>query len=194
MTKKTSHKQKKGAAQRQPEVPAEDIVFESEEEGIDPVKRLREKLKECVKEKQEYLDGWQRARADFQNQKKETAAEKERFMKFATEDLVQRLLPVLDSFNMAFNNTEAWEKVDKNWRVGVEYIYAQFKSVLEENGVEPIDPKGETFDPREHTSVEVIPTDKKEEDNIVTEVIQKGYRLRDRVIRTARVKVMQYSE
>ena len=196
MVKKTHDKQKKDDIETEPETTQEEVVFEPEEGegGIEQLKKLRERLKVCVKEKQGYLDGWQRAKADFLNLKKETVAEKERFAKFANEDLIHELLPMMDSFSMAFANTEAWEKVDKNWRVGVEHIYAQFMGVLEQYGVQVIDPQGKPFDPREHTSMEVISTDKKEEDNLVAEVVQKGYRLRDKVIRAAQVKIKQYSE
>ncbi len=196
MVKKIFDKQKKDTINKESEATQNDVVFEAEEgeSGIDAVKKLRERLKTCVQEKQEYLDGWQRARADFLNLKKETAAEKERFAKFANEDIIHELLVVLDSFGMAFGNTEVWEKVDKNWRTGVEYIYAQFMEILEHHGVKPIDPKGEMFNPEEHASFEVIKTDKKEEDNMVAEVVQKGYRLRDKVIRAARVKIKQYTQ
>lgn len=195
MVKKTPHKQEKDDVAKEPQAASDDVVFESEEGGdTDTIKKLRDRLKTCLSEKQEYLDGWQRARADFLNLKKETAAEKERFAKFATEDIIHELLVVVDSFDMAFGNTEVWEKVDKNWRTGVEHIYAQFMEILEHHGVKPIDPKGEMFNPEEHASLEVIKTDKKEEDNMVAEVVQKGYRLRDKVIRAARVKIKQYSE
>lgn len=195
MVKKTPHKQENDNVAKEPHVALDDVVFESEEDsGADALKKLRERLKTCVQEKQEYLDGWQRAKADFLNLKKETVAEKERFAKFATEDIIHELLVVVDSFGMAFGNTLAWEKVDKNWRTGVEHIYAQFMGVLEQNGVQVIDPKGEHFNPHEHASLEVIKTDKKEEDNTVAEVVQKGYRLRDKVIRAAQVKIKQYTE
>ncbi|MEK9167796.1 MAG: nucleotide exchange factor GrpE [Patescibacteria group bacterium] len=174
-----------------------EVVFEEDEESgflssIEQVKKLRDKLKACQAEKQEYLDGWQRARADIQNLKKEQASEREKTVKFAQEDLLFELLSVTDSFTMAFADKDAWGKVDQNWRQGIEYIYAQLKGVLEKNGITEISPLGEKFDHNEHTSIEAISTDDEKENEIVAEVVQNGYRLRGKVIRPARVKVTQY--
>lgn len=177
----------------------DDVVFEEDAEnsfagGAGQMKRLRDQLKECQKEKQEYLDGWQRARADLQNLKKEQAGEREKMIKFAQEDLLYELLSVTDSFTMAFADKEAWEKVDTNWRTGVEYIYAQLKGVLERKGITEIAPLDQKFDPGEHTSIEAISTDDAGKDETIVEVVQNGYRLNGKVIRPARVKVAQYKK
>jgi molecular chaperone GrpE len=95
---------------------------------------------------------------------------------------------------MAFSNKEVWEKVDDNWRKGVEYIYAQMNMIFEEYGVKEIGEVGEDFDPNIHQSIEMTPTDKKEDNHKISEVIQKGYKLGDRVIRVARVNVFEYNE
>jgi len=171
-----------------------DEVVYDENVSIDPTKKLRDRLKVCVKEKQEYLDGWQRAKADFQNFKKEVDKDKARLSDMAKEELLSDILPVMDSFNLAFANKEAWEGVDKNWRNGVEYIYSQLKTALEQNKVEEINPAGEDFNPLEHNSVEVIETKNEKEDNTVVEVVQMGYSLDGKIIRPARVKVFQYKE
>src|SRR5262245_18161933 len=81
-------------------------------------------------ERDEYLAGWQRAKADFANHKKQTEAMMQEFRTMANEGLIEELLPVLSSFEMAFANKAAWEKADKGWRSGVEYIYNQIKGVL----------------------------------------------------------------
>lgn len=167
------------------------VQFESEEDLENPtlaMKKLREKLKICEKEKKEYLDGWQRMRADFANIKRDEEARRGEMIKFASEGLVDDLLPVLDSFSMAFGNKEAWEKVDANWRKGVEYIYAQMYSVLESRGLTEIGKVGELVDPRTHVAVEEVPTILEKDINTVSEVIQKGYRLHNKVIRPAKVK------
>lgn len=167
------------------------VQFESEEDLENPtlaMKKLREKLKTCEKEKKEYLDGWQRMRADFANIKRDEEARRGEMIKFASEGLVDDLLPVLDSFSMAFGNKEAWEKVDSNWRKGVEYIYAQMYSVLESRGLTEIGKVGELVDPRTHVAVEEVPAVLEKDINTVSEVIQKGYRLHNKVIRPAKVK------
>lgn len=169
----------------------DDLQFESEEEAESPalaMKKLREKLKVCEKEKKEYLDGWQRMRADFANARKEEDTRRGEMIKFASEGLVDDLIPVLDSFAMAFGNKEAWEKVDANWRKGVEYIYAQMLSVLESRGLTEIGKVGEKVDPRTHVAIEEVSPATEKEENTVSEVVQKGYRLHSKVIRPAKVK------
>jgi len=171
---------------------AQEMQYESEEDLESPtlaLKKLREKLRICEKEKKENLDGWQRMRADFANARKEEETRRGEMIKFAAEGLVEDLLPVLDSFSMAFANKEAWEKVDANWRKGVEYIYAQMYSVLESRGLTEIGKVGEQVDPRLHVTIEELPATAPEQSDTIAEVVQKGYRLHSKVIRPAKVKV-----
>ncbi len=170
---------------------SDDVRFDDVEDEENPsaaLKKLREKLRKCEGEKKEYLDGWQRMRADFANARKEDDNRRGEMIKFASEGLVEDLLPVLDSFGMAFANKEAWEKVDANWRKGVEYIHSQILSVLESRGLAEIGTVGEKLDPRNHIAIEVIETEDTKKDDTVSEVIQKGYRLHSKVIRPAKVK------
>lgn len=169
----------------------DDLQFEGEEDlenSALALKKLREKLKACEKEKKEYLDGWQRMRADFANVKKDEETRRGEMIKFAAEGLVEDLIPVLDSYAMAFSNKEAWEKVDANWRKGVEYIYAQMYSVLESRGLTEIGKVGEKVDPRIHIAIEETPALSEKDIDTVSEVVQKGYRLHSKVIRPAKVK------
>ena len=133
-------------------------------------------------------------RADFANARKEEETRRGEMIKFAAEGLVEDLLPVLDSFAMAFGNKEAWEKVDANWRKGVEYIYAQMYSVLESRGITEIGKVGEPVDPRLHVAIEEVPPPSEKEAGTVSEVIQKGYRLHNKVIRPANVKVFGHAK
>ncbi|MFT5179509.1 MAG: molecular chaperone GrpE [Candidatus Paceibacteria bacterium] len=161
----------------------DDVVFEDEETS--KIEKLKKELKNCKEEKQEYLDGWQRAQADSINLKKRLEQEKRDFAKYSTESFILEIIPVLDSFDMAFKDKVAWEKAPENWRVGIEYIYTQLKSTLENNGVRILSPLGETFDPNLHNSIENV----EGEEGKVMEVIQKGYELNDKLIRPANVKV-----
>ena len=171
------------------------IVMDDETETPEIlVKKLKEKIKILEKEKQEYMDGWQRERADFINFKKRTENEKIEVIKYANENLVEELLPVLDSFEMAFANKEAWEKVDKNWRIGVEYIHTQFLKILDENNFKTSNPLGEKFDPKYHVAVEHITTDDESKDGTVIEVKKKGYILNDRVMQPAQVVVGEFKK
>lgn len=168
----------------------EDEEIISEEDGeVSAVKKLKERLAVCVKEKQEYLDKWQRGTAEFQNARKRDAEDNERFRKYASEGLITELLPVLESFNMAFSNKEAWEKVDKNWRVGVEYIANQLKGVLEGNGLKELNPIGDNFDPMLHEAVAFEEVTDVSKNQKITEVTHKGYMFYDRVIKAPKVKV-----
>lgn len=173
----------------------DDVVFESE--GEDPraaLKKLREKLRVCEAEKKDYLDGWQRMRADFANARRDEDARRGEMIRFAAEGLVEDLLPTLDSFSMAFANKEAWEKVDANWRNGVEYIHTQLLSVLEARGLTEIGKVGEKIDPRLHIAIDIVPDDDESKTDIVAVVIQKGYRLHSKVVRPAKVKVFGKAE
>lgn len=179
--------------------PEEDVLeFEFNDDGEEnlkkTLKKFRAELKVCQKEKEEYLTGWQKERAEFANYRKQEDDRKSMFSESVRERILTRFLSVIDSFNMAFAYKEAWEKVDDNWRKGVEYIYSQMNTIFEEYGVKPVGEEGEDFDPNIHQSIDVVETDKKEQDHTVANVIQKGYKLGERVMRPARVNVYEYKE
>ena len=176
----------------------DDVTFEPETGDAesaavkDPqvvIKKLKEKLKVSDAERKEYLEGWQRMKADLANYKKDDEKRLSVIREYATEALIADLLRVEESFQMAFSNKDAWEKVEQNWRTGVEYIHSQFLEVLKHRGLLIIDPLGQIFDPREHASVGVIPTDNPQEDHHVLEVVKKGYKLGDKIIKPAEVHV-----
>ncbi|MCX6736310.1 MAG: nucleotide exchange factor GrpE [Candidatus Parcubacteria bacterium] len=172
----------------------DDVTFEPEEDNeeeapLAKIKKLKDELKTTRKERDEYLTGWQRAKADFINARMEEEKSRAEFLKSANKELILDILSSADSFDMAFANKEAWEKVDKNWRTGVEYIYNQLLNTLEQYGLKQLNPIGETFDPNIHTSVESIPVEKEEDDHKILEVVQKGYTLNGSLIRSPKVKV-----
>jgi molecular chaperone GrpE len=173
----------------------DDVVFEeSNEDGsergmADKLKKLREKVAHLEKEKQEYLDGWQRSRADYANLIKANDEDKKRLKGLFKEGFIGELIPVVDSFNMAMANKEAWEKVDAGWRTGVEYIYNQLMAVLESHGLKLFGMEGEQFDPVKHEAVSEEKTEDASKDHVVAKVIQKGFALNDVIIRAARVTV-----
>ena len=176
----------------------DDVVFEDTAEGEgevfskDKIKKLREDLKAAQKEKTDYLTNWQKERADFINYKKAEDDRKKQTLDFAREQFVEELLPVLDGYDMAFSNKEAWEKVEKNWRMGVEYIHQQLIRVLFDNGVTEIAPReGDVSDPALHDMIETVATEDPAKDHTVAQVMQKGYKMKDRVMRPARVKIWE---
>lgn len=170
---------------------------ESAFDGKDPaeiIKALKEKLKISRKERQEYLEGWQRTKADYVNARKDEERSMAQFVKFSKEEIIRDILPALNSFHSAFGNKAAWEKVDLNWRMGVQYIYSQLLSALEKNGITLIEPKiGEPFDAQKHESIATTPTAKESEDHTVTEVVQKGYSLYGKIVQPAKVKLAEYA-
>jgi len=178
--------------QKTPKKVASDVVVDEEAEASEAlVKKLKDKIKILEKEKQEYMNGWQRERADFINYKKRVEEEKIEVVKYANEGLLEEITQVLDSFEMAFSNKEVWEKVDKNWRVGVEYIHTQLLKILDENNFKSMNPLGEKFDPKFHIAVEHIVTEDEKKDGVITEVKNKGYILNDRVMKAAQVVVAE---
>lgn len=181
-----------------PENEAEVLEFEFNDDGEEDLKKTLKKfradLKQCKIEKEEYLTGWQKERAEFANYRKQEDDRKAIFSEAMRERILTRFLSVIDSFNMAFANQEAWEKVDDSWRKGVESIYTQMNGIFEEYGVKAIGEVGEIFDPNIHQSIDVVETDKKEMEHKIATVIQKGYKLGERVMRPARVNVYEYKE
>jgi molecular chaperone GrpE len=177
------------------EVPEDDVEFvETDGEGMEKkdrekLKKLREELKASQAESREHLTALQRARADYVNLKKELEEVKDATKKKTTEKVVGEFLPVLDSFDMAMGNADSWNAVDKNWRMGVEYIYGQLKTVLEHHGITSIDQAGVKFDPVLHEPIETKETEDASLDHSIERVIQKGYKMGERVIRPARVVV-----
>lgn len=182
----------------QPTTSIDDVEIESYNDDVligndltpqDHLKKMREKLRECVKEKQTYLDGWQRSKADFINYRKREEESKGEFLKFAREGLITDLIPALESFHMAFANKEVWEKVDPSWRTGVEYIHTQLLQILGSHGLTEIDPLNTEFDPNVHTSVGNIETDDVSKYHKIAEVLQLGYRLNGKLICSPKVKI-----
>ena len=153
------------------------------------LKDLREKLKQLQSESREHLTALQRSRADYVNLKKEKDEIAEVVKQKTTERIISDLLPALDSFDMAMGNADAWNAVDANWRVGVEYIYNQIKTILDDYGVTAIDAVNIKFDPMLHEPMEAKETDDESLDDSIEKVVQKGYKMKDRIIRPAKVIV-----
>jgi molecular chaperone GrpE len=166
----------------------DDSVVAETHQG-ETIKKLREKLKKVEAEAKEYLDGWQRAKADFINIRKRDEEAKQEFVKFSKEEIVTDLIPVLDSFDLAFSNKEAWQSLPKDWRMGMESIYNQLLTALSSHGVQKLIPKGETFNPKLHEAIEIVQVDDKSEDGKILEVVQPGYTLAGKEVRPPKVKV-----
>lgn len=155
----------------------------------DTLKKLRESLRACEKERQEFLDGWQRSKADFLNQRKRLQEEQRLATERAENSLIGQILVLADSFDMAFKNADAWSAIDANWAKGIEGIYAQLQSILREYGVQEIEAQGVAFNPALHEAYASKPVDTADAHDTVIEVAQKGYIRGDTVLRPARVVI-----
>jgi molecular chaperone GrpE len=177
----------------------DDVVFEEvndegEVSAKDTIKKLREKIKLLEKESKDHLDGWTRAKADYANFAKEVELRRKDDLMRGSKNIIRELLPVLDAYDMARSNDEAWQKVDQNWRVGIEYIFSQFISILDKEGVKQIGAVGEVFDPTKHESVELVAVEDESSDGKIIQVLQKGYTMSDVVLRPARVKTGEFKK
>lgn len=179
--------QKKTQENDKDQQPQEEVEQESQfSPETSEVDQLEQDLQQAREEAQRNLEGWKRAQADYQNLKKVSQEEKQEMVKMANAKLLEELIPIFDNFRLAVTQVPE-DLADNAWTQGVGYIYKQLLEALQEEGMEVIDPKGEEFNPYEHEAVER--EEGGEEENKITEVIQVGYKLNDKVIRTARVKV-----
>jgi molecular chaperone GrpE len=169
------------------DVEFEEINEDGELDARATTKKLREKIKKLEAEKKEYLDLSQRTRADYMNFKKEVDAERISMRKYSNKKLIEEILPVLDAYDMAQSNSEAWEAVDKNWRVGIEYIFGQLRTVLEKEGVTQFGKVGDHFDPHLHESMETVAVTDESKNDTIVRILQNGYKMGDAVLRPARV-------
>lgn len=168
------------------ELPASDETEETPGRAVESVEsgsRDSELLK-LKAERDNLVDRLARLQAEFENARKRAAREQQEFREYAVADAIKPLLPVLDSFERAFE--AAPEKSE--FRGGVELIYKQLQDALARLGLRAIPAKGETFDPHLHEAIEMVDT-KTAKDHEVLEELQRGYKLRDRLLRPAMVKV-----
>jgi molecular chaperone GrpE len=190
----TEHDKKKHAPEEG--APA-DVDFEPEEELGDvasaraKLKKVKDELEKVKKERQEYLDGWQRCKADAVNSRREALASGERAGHRAKEGLIKDILPALDSFDMAAGSP-AWENVDTEWRKGMEQVQNQLLDVLSRHGVTRFGKVGERFDHALHEVVQEL-DDVAGEPGTIVRIARYGYRSGENVIRPAHVFVKAHA-
>jgi molecular chaperone GrpE len=146
-------------------------------------------LKDLAAKADEHWQRLLRTSADFENFKKRATREKQDAIKFANESLLQKLVPVLDNFDMALSATQAAQgDAAQSLQTGVNMIYQQLKSALGEAGLEEVDAAGKAFDPNLHEAVSQKDTTEVPEGTVVQQ-LRKGYKLRERLLRPASVVV-----
>jgi molecular chaperone GrpE len=144
----------------------------------------RDEMSNLRAERDSLLDRLARLQAEFENARKRAAREQQEFRDYATVDAIKALLPALDSFERALQTSN--EKSE--FRNGVELIYKQLLDALQKLGLRPIPAKGEPFDPRLHEAIEMVETAEVPDQHVIDE-LQRGYKLKDRLVRPAMVRV-----
>lgn len=155
-------------------------------ETPDTTQTLHKKIEELEREKEEYLQSYLRLRADFENYKRRTRQELEQAADSGKEELLKKLLPVLDNLELALATSGEPEK----WRSGVEMIFRQFLGVLAETGLKPIPAVGELFDPARHEAL--MREASSQPDNTILEELKRGYFFKEKTLRPSLVKVSAF--
>lgn len=184
-----------------PEVVEAEIVREenvTEETELDELNELGDEVSEDISElkkeleairlkSDEYLEGWQRARAEFANFRKRIDREREQSHQAAAGTIIRRYLEILDDLERALSNRPQ-EGEGAIWAGGIELIYRKFLKALESEGVKRMEAEGEIFDPNMHEAISHEESPDHESGQII-EVVQPGYLLGDRILRPALVRV-----
>lgn len=155
------------------------------DEEIKKEENVVTETEQCKKERDEYLDGWRRAKADLINYKKEETERLAGFLKNGNENIIRDLLSVLDSFNLGIMATE---KTSPEVMKGMLLIKTQLEDTLRRHGLEKLAvAKGDMFNPAHHEAIGEMHSEYP--DGAVAEEVESGYKLYDKVIRAARVRV-----
>ncbi len=175
---KDKQEEKKAISESKKDPKREDVML-SQKEFQD--------LSEKAKTSDECYDKWLRAHAELDNARKRMNKEKEEFLKFANEDLIIRLIPIVDNFDRALVSVKHTDETDAVLK-GVKMVQKELHSLFKDHGVEVIESMSKKFDPHLHEAIAVVETDEYPEDTIIEEV-QTGYTLKGRLIRPSIVKV-----
>jgi molecular chaperone GrpE len=161
------------------------------EELKEEIELLRAELESCKKVEEGYIDRIKRIQADYDNYRKRTLKEQLEHIKRANEDLIEKLLPVIDNFEIALEAGKKLEKEEDDFYRGVKMIYDNLMELLKKENVKVINPVGEEFNP-EICEAAVTESVKGVDDGRVLEVLRKGYMIDDFLIRPAVVKVCKH--
>ncbi len=160
-----------------------------EELEIDQIEILRNEIETLQQQSEEYLDGWQRERAEFANYKKRMDRERQQLQHNISGNIIRKYLEILDDLELALQN-QPTEGDGASWAEGIELVYRKFLSALEAEGVMPMEVAGQQFDPNLHEAISQEPSEDLESGQII-EVVRNGYLIGERVLRPATVRVAQ---
>ncbi|HVP53770.1 MAG TPA: nucleotide exchange factor GrpE [Candidatus Eisenbacteria bacterium] len=165
-----------------PSAESEEAAPQASETGASA---LEAELEAVRAERAGYLDRLARLQAEFDNFRKRSVKEQQEFRDYALAEALKSLLPILDSLDRALKTSEASVQ---DFRSGIELIDKQFHDALARLGVEPVPAEGEVFDPNLHQAVQMVDTHEVEDNHVIDE-LQRGYRIKDRLLRPAMVRV-----
>lgn len=167
------------------EAPEQAEVTQQEDEGQEVENDLDALLSDAQKERDEYLELAQRTKADFENYRKRVAADVQAATARGKAEVAREVIDAVDNLERAL---EAEGEDGDGLRAGVEMVLKGLRETLDRNGIEAVDPKGEKFDPTQHEALSTMPAEGVESGHVV-EVMQKGYRMGEQLLRPARVVV-----
>lgn len=171
--------------------PKKEIEYVAEEEASNTeskVKKLKKELKIAELERKEYLDGWQRERADFVNYKRDTEKYVNESRMLIKADIILQFLEILDNLELSLKHASD-DLQSTDWYSGVKHVHKQFIDTLNRMGVQEVDAQGKMFDPYIHEAFEQVESD--EQEGTILGVVQKGYKLGDKVLRVSKVRVVK---
>lgn len=166
---------------------AEDERTEAAAQNAPQASSVEAEIEHLKVEKASYLDRLARLQAEFDNYRKRSAREQQDFRDYALVDALKQVLPILDSLDGALKTENASAE---DFRSGIELIDRQFHDVLSRLGVEPIHAAGQPFDPNLHQAVQMVETHEVADNQVIDE-LQRGYKIKDRLLRPAMVRVAQ---
>jgi molecular chaperone GrpE len=169
------------------ETPSVEAIIEEAGSQPDELTALGQELEQTKAKEAEYLDGWQRARAELANARKRFQREQEQSYANATALVLTRLLPIVDDLERAFS-TLPHNLAGLTWIGGILLIQRRLELLLEQEGVVPIEAVGQAFDPFAHEAVTHEPSETVPEGHVISEV-QKGYKMGDRILRPTLARV-----
>jgi len=172
-------------------VVGEDVSLDKKETDTKLEKELKKKLEELEEKEKQYIDRLQRLQAEFENYRKRVDRERIESWANAKGDLVLKLLYILDDFNRV-SSMEAKDNHAKDVIEGMQLVEKNLHEILKEEGLEEIDALGSEFDPNYHEALLTVETDDPQKDNIVSEILIKGYMFQEKLLRPSRVKVLRY--
>jgi len=171
------------------ELPASDdtdeVTLEDAAQSTPAASEVGSELQKLRAERDMLMDRLARLQAEFENARKRAAREQQEYRDYAVADAIKLLLPILDSFERALQSAPKQAGEFKN---GVELIYKQLQDALAKLGVQPIPATGQLFDPHLHQAIEMVETDDVPDHQVVDE-LQRGYKLKERLLRPAMVRV-----